>query len=159
MDNLTTTAVNKGTPVYVQIRPVGFSNVTYDRWEIEYTATPADYHYPLDEAVAKTERYTFNKGEAHTLVGTYVYTVYKLTLYNGESIATEHYYTEPAYVHTVIIRDGGLIGLGDIARIAGRKASSVSPSSCSTRTISSNTPSASPTKRSRPASGIRTTRT
>lgn len=64
MDNLTTTAVNKGTPVYVQIRPVGFSNVTYDRWEIEYTATPADYHYPLDEAVAKTERYTFNKGEA-----------------------------------------------------------------------------------------------
>ena len=119
VDNLTTTAVNKGTPVYVQIRPVGFSNVTYDRWEIEYTATPADYHYPLDEAVAKTERYTFNKGEAHTLVGTYVYTVYKLTLYNGESIATEHYYTEPAYVHTVIIRDGGLIGLGDIAPYCG----------------------------------------
>ena len=119
VDNLTTTAVNKGTPVYVQIRPVGFSNVTYDRWEIEYTATPADYHYPLDEAVAKTERYTFNKGEAHTLVGTYVYTVYKLTLYNGESIATEHYYTEPAYVHTIIIRDGGLIGLGDIAPYCG----------------------------------------
>ncbi|WP_075556638.1 T9SS type A sorting domain-containing protein [Parabacteroides timonensis] len=115
VDNLTTTAVNKGTPVYVQIRPVGFNNVTYDRWEIEYTATPADYHYPLEETVARTERYTFNKGEAHTLVGTYVYNVYKLTLYNGESIATEQYYTEPAYIHTIIIRDGGLIGLGKIA--------------------------------------------
>lgn len=115
VDNLTTTAVIKGTPVYVQIRPVGFNNVTYDSWEIEYTATPTGYHYPLEEAVPKTVRYTFNKGEAHTLVGTYVYTVNKLTLYNGESIATEQYYTEPAYIHTIIIRDGGLIGLGKIA--------------------------------------------
>ena len=115
VDNLTTTAVIKGTPVYVQIRPVGFNNVTYDSWEIEYTATPVGYHYPLEEAVPKTVRYTFNKGEAHTLVGTYVYTVNKLTLYNGESIATEQYYTEPAYIHTIIIRDGGLIGLGKIA--------------------------------------------
>ncbi|WP_293711290.1 T9SS type A sorting domain-containing protein [uncultured Parabacteroides sp.] len=115
VDNLTTTAVIKGTPVYVQIRPVGFNNVTYDSWEIEYTATPVGYHYPLEEAVPKTVRYTFNKGEAHTLVGTYVYTVNKLTLYNGESIATEQYYTEPAYIHTIIIRDGGLIGLGEIA--------------------------------------------
>nr|WP_129734525.1 T9SS type A sorting domain-containing protein [Parabacteroides goldsteinii] len=115
VDNLTTTAVIKGTPVYVQIRPVGFNNVTYDSWEIEYTATPVGYHYPLEEAVPKTVRYTFNKGEAHTLVGTYVYTVNKLTLYNGESIATEQYYTQPAYIHTIIIRDGGLIGLGKIA--------------------------------------------
>ncbi|NBI96220.1 hypothetical protein D1645_15180, partial [Parabacteroides goldsteinii] len=51
VDNLTTTSVVKGTPVYVQIRPVGFNNITYDRWEIEYTATPAGYHYPLEEAV------------------------------------------------------------------------------------------------------------
>ena len=115
VDNLTTTAVIKGTPVYAQIRPVGFSNITYDRWEIEYTATPAGYHYPIDEAIPRTVRYTFNKGEAHTLVGTYVYTVTKLTLYNGESIAKQEYYTEPPYIHTIIIRDGGLIGLGDIA--------------------------------------------
>ena len=40
VDNLTTTSVVKGTPVYVQIRPVGFNNITYDRWEIEYTVTP-----------------------------------------------------------------------------------------------------------------------
>ena len=65
VDNLTTTSVVKGTPVYVQIRPVGFNNITYDRWEIEYTATPAGYHYPLEEAVPRTERYTFNRGEAH----------------------------------------------------------------------------------------------
>lgn len=115
VDNLTTTAVNKGTPVYAQIRPVGFNNVTYDSWEIEYTATPVGYHYPLEEAIPKTVRYTFNKGEAHMLVGTYVYTVNKLTLYNGESIATEQYYTQPAYIHTIIIRNGELIGLGKIA--------------------------------------------
>ncbi|MCM0719533.1 T9SS type A sorting domain-containing protein [Parabacteroides sp. W1-Q-101] len=119
VDNLTTTSVVKGTPVYVQIRPVGFNNITYDRWEIEYTATPADYHYPLEEAVPRTERYTFNRGEAHTLVGTYVYTVTKLTLYNGESVALTAYYTEPPYVHTIIIRDGGMIELGDIASHCG----------------------------------------
>ena len=115
VDNLTTTTVTKGTPVYVQIRPVGFNNVTYDRWEIEYTATPAGYHYPLDEAVLKTERYTFNKGEAHTLVGTYIYNVYKLTLYNGESIASEQYYNQPAYQHTIVITDEGMIYVGDTA--------------------------------------------
>ena len=119
VDNLTTTSVVKGTPVYVQIRPVGFNNITYDRWEIEYTATPAGYHYPLEEAVPRTERYTFNRGEAHTLVGTYVYTVTKLTLYNGESVALTAYYTEPPYVHTIIIRDGGMIELGDIASHCG----------------------------------------
>ena len=119
MDNLTTTSVVKGTPVYVQIRPVGFNNITYDRWEIEYTATPAGYHYPLEEAVPRTERYTFNRGEAHTLVGTYVYTVTKLTLYNGESVALTAYYTEPPYIHTIIIRDGGMIELGDIASHCG----------------------------------------
>ena len=119
VDNLTTTSVVKGTPVYVQIRPVGFNNITYDRWEIEYTATPAGYHYPLEEAVPRTERYTFNRGEAHTLVGTYVYTVTKLTLYNGESVALTDYYTEPPYVHTIIIRDGGMIELGDIASHCG----------------------------------------
>ena len=119
MDNLTTTSVVKGTPVYVQIRPVGFNNITYDRWEIEYTATPAGYYYPLEEAVPRTERYTFNRGEAHTLVGTYVYTVTKLTLYNGESVALTDYYTEPPYVHTIIIRDGGMIELGDIASHCG----------------------------------------
>ena len=119
VDNLTTTSVVKGTPVYVQIRPVGFNNITYDRWEIEYTATPAGYHYPLEEAVPRTERYTFNRGEAHTLVGTYVYTVTKLTLYNGESVALTAYYTEPPYIHTIIIRDGGMIELGDIASHCG----------------------------------------
>ena len=119
VDNLTTTSVVKGTPVYVQIRPVGFNNITYDRWEIEYTVTPAGYHYPLEEAVPRTERYTFNRGEAHTLVGTYVYTVTKLTLYNGESVALTAYYTEPPYVHTIIIRDGGMIELGDIASHCG----------------------------------------
>lgn len=116
VDNLTTTSVNKGTPVYVQIRPVGFNDVTYDSWEIEYTATPVSYHYPLDETVPRTERYTFNKGEAHTLVGTYIYNVYKLTLYDGERIATEEYYPQPAYNHTIIIRDGVL---GDIAPYCG----------------------------------------
>ena len=115
VDNLTTTTVTKGTPVYVQIRPVGFNNVTYDRWEIEYTATPAGYHYPLDEAVLKTERYTFNKGEAHTLVGTYIYNVHKLTLYNGESIASEQYYNQPAYRHTIVITDEGMIHVGETA--------------------------------------------
>ena len=115
VDNLTTTTVTKGTPVYVQIRPVGFNNVTYDRWEIEYTATPAAYHYPLDEAVLKTERYTFNKGEAHTLVGTYIYNVHKLTLYNGESIASEQYYNQPAYQHTIVITDEGMIYVGETA--------------------------------------------
>ena len=115
VDNLTTTTVTKGTPVYVQIRPVGFNNVTYDRWEIEYTATPADYHYPLDEAVLKTERYTFNKGEAHTLVGTYIYNVHKLTLYNGKSIASEQYYNQPAYQHTIVITDEGMIYVGETA--------------------------------------------
>ena len=119
VDNLTTTSVVKGTPVYVQIRPVGFNNITYDRWEIEYTATPAGYYYPLEEAVPRTERYTFNRGEAHTLVGTYVYTVTKLTLYNGESVALTAYYTEPPYIHTIIIRDGGMIELGDIASHCG----------------------------------------
>ena len=119
VDNLTTTSVVKGTPVYVQIRPVGFNNITYDRWEIEYTATPAGYHYPLEEAVPRTERYTFNRGKAHTLVGTYVYTVTKLILYNGESVALTDYYTEPPYVHTIIIRDGGMIELGDIASHCG----------------------------------------
>ncbi|BFK04113.1 hypothetical protein F090043F1_22410 [Parabacteroides goldsteinii] len=119
VDNLTTTSVVKVTPVYVQIRPVGFNNITYDRWEIEYTATPAGYYYPLEEAVPRTERYTFNRGEAHTLVGTYVYTVTKLTLYNGESVALTDYYTEPPYVHTIIIRDGGMIELGDIASHCG----------------------------------------
>lgn len=119
VDNLTTTSVTKGTPVYVQIRPVGFGDVTYDSWEIEYTATPAGYHYPIEDAVPTTERYTFNKGDAHTLVGTYVYTVTKLTLYNGQSIAHEAYYTEPAYIHSIIIRDDSLIGLGDIAPYCG----------------------------------------
>ena len=119
VDNLTTTSVVKGTPVYVQIRPVGFNNITYDRWEIEYTVTPAGYHYPLEEAVPRTERYTFNRGEAHTLVGTYVYTVTKLTLYNGESVALTAYYTEPPYIHTIIIRDGGMVELGDIASHCG----------------------------------------
>ena len=119
VDNLTTTSVVKVTPVYVQIRPVGFNNITYDRWEIEYTATPAGYYYPLEEAVPRTERYTFNRGEAHTLVGTYVYTVTKLTLYNGESVALTAYYTEPPYIHTIIIRDGGMIELGDIASHCG----------------------------------------
>ena len=115
VDNLTTTTVTKGTPVYVQIRPVGFNNVTYDSWKIEYTATPAGYHYPLDEAVLKTERYTFNKGEAHTLVGTYIYNVHKLTLYNGESIATERYYNQPAYQHTIVITDEGMVYVGETA--------------------------------------------
>ena len=44
-----------------------------------------------------------------------VYTVTKLTLYNGESVALTAYYTEPPYVHTIIIRDAGMIEPGDIA--------------------------------------------
>ena len=39
-DNLTTTSVVKGTPVYVQIRPVGFNNITYDRWRDQNTPPP-----------------------------------------------------------------------------------------------------------------------
>ncbi|WP_236659198.1 hypothetical protein, partial [Parabacteroides goldsteinii] len=48
-----------------------------------------------------------------------MYTVTKLTLYNGESVALTAYYTEPPYIHTIIIRDGGMIELGDIASHCG----------------------------------------
>lgn len=63
VENNSTTSVMVGTPVYVQIRPIELDYIDYDRWSIEYTATPADYHYPMEESIAKTLRYDFNKGK------------------------------------------------------------------------------------------------
>ena len=52
-----------------RIRPVYLDRVDYDRWAIEYTATPVDYHYPMEDAIAKTLRYDFNKGRSSRIAG------------------------------------------------------------------------------------------
>jgi|GEM_PF-4887886 len=80
VNNDITTEVEEGTPVYLQIRPIVDEEITYDGWSITYTAEPAAFHYPMTQ-IDKGSRYNFNKGNAHLLKGTYIYTVETLTLY------------------------------------------------------------------------------
>ena len=94
-----------GTPVYGQIRPVSLDHIDYDTWSIEYAATPADYHYPMDAPIAKTVRYDFNKGDAHTLEGTYYYNVTKLILYKAGAEVATYLYRNASCTHKVIIED------------------------------------------------------
>lgn len=82
------------------------SNISIsDTWTIEYSATPVDYHYPIDESIAKTARYNFNKGEAHTLEGIYHYNVTKLILYKSGTEVATYIYRNASCTHTVVIQD------------------------------------------------------
>ena len=106
VDDQTTTSVNYGTPVFVQIRPIGHEDITFERWDVEYSVTPAEHYYGMNPIV-KTERHNFNNREAHTEIDTYVYTVTKLTLYDlyGNKIVETYDYNDSPYKHTIIIKD------------------------------------------------------
>lgn len=102
VENNTRTIVYKGTPVYLQIRPIVNIPSRFDSWEIEYTAIPADYHHSMTP-ISGTLRYNFNEGQPHLLPGTYIYTVHSLTLYRyGNAVAAFDFETSP-YEHTIII--------------------------------------------------------
>jgi len=102
VDNYTTTKVIKGTPVYLQIRPVVPDEILFDQWEIEYTVVPADYYFDGNMPIEATQRYTFNDSQAHIEVGTYLYTVNKLILYRNGQLSQTYNFSLP-YVHKIEI--------------------------------------------------------
>jgi len=114
-ENNKTTTASLGTPVYLRIRPVVPSSITFDSWEISYTATPSDYYNPVNGTISSNGRYDFNKGEPHTLPGTYQYVVTSLTLYQNGSVVGTYDFIGSPYRHTIIINNsGGTINPGDI---------------------------------------------
>ncbi len=104
IDNDETTLVTAPEPVYLQIRPE-VRNVDYDSWEIDYTAVPVDYMYPITTPVAETERFDFNQGNAHSLPGTYTYTVTDVRFYNSGALVHSVSYEDDPYKHTIRIED------------------------------------------------------
>jgi len=102
VDNNTTTAVEEGTPVFLQIRPIVDDPSAFDSWEILYTATPTDYHYPM-APISGSVRYDFNEANPHELPGLYKYTVRTLFLYKGNKIVGNFDYTQSPCTHTIMI--------------------------------------------------------
>jgi len=99
----TQTKVTEPTPVYLQIRPVVEESLKYDSWTIDYSVVPTDCYYPISGSISSTQRYDFKNGEAHTEVGTYVYTVTSVTLYQaGNNVGTFSFRSSP-YTHTIVI--------------------------------------------------------
>ncbi len=102
VEDQTTTLVEEGTPVYLQIRPIVDNPSAFDSWGIQYTAVPADYHYGMSP-ISGTLRYNFNNGNPHKLVGKYIYRVHSLTLYKNRRVVGDFDFTDSPYMHTIII--------------------------------------------------------
>jgi len=102
VDNEKTTVANVPGPVYLQIRP-DVKYLEYDSWDIDYTAVPVDYLYPVTVPIDKDDRYDFNEGNPHRAAGTYTYTVHEVRLYKGGSLAHLVSYDNTPYKHTIRI--------------------------------------------------------
>lgn len=102
IENDITTKVEEGTPVYLQIRPVVDPEIKFDSWAIDYTAVPTEYHTDMSP-ISGTSRYNFNDGEAHELVGEYIYTVNRLQLYDKGVLVESFSYYRPVIRQTIVI--------------------------------------------------------
>lgn len=103
VENNITTSIYKGDSVFLQIRPVVVPEIRFDSWQIEYTAEPVDYEFYMAQTGADV-RYNFNEGKAYVDLGTYIYTVTRLLLYDHGILVNSYYYRTP-YVHTIIIEE------------------------------------------------------
>ncbi len=98
--NNTTTQVTEPVPVFLRIRPVVEGPLDYDRWEITYTAEPAEYEYPVTTPLTAGSPYDFNQGNAHVQTGSYIYTVGSYTFYKEGRVVMDGW---GFYRHTIII--------------------------------------------------------
>ncbi|GEM_PF-3377689 len=115
VDDQSVTSVYEGTPVYLQIRPIVPATITWDSWRIEYTAVPPGYTHPIVGNISQSIRYTFNEGNPHMLVGSYIYSVTRLILYNQGVEVAGYIFSDPPYRHTIVIGTGNAIRPGEIA--------------------------------------------
>ena len=80
-DRGTTTVVN-GNSLFLQAY-IETENITYDRWEITYTASNDEYHYDMPSTSIGSP-FIFNDGNPYNKVGRTTYTINSITLYNSK---------------------------------------------------------------------------
>lgn len=103
VDNEEVTIVDAPGPVYLQIRPET-ANLDYDSWDIDYTAVPPGYMYPVTVPLAEDERFNFNQGNPHRVAGTYIYTVTEIRFYMGGSEVHSVSFDNEPYKYTIRIK-------------------------------------------------------